>query len=67
MKTIEDLRESLFDTLDKVKNSEINNDTATIICDISKVIIDSARAEIELVRTIGAIQGSGFIKIENNK
>lgn len=67
MKTIEDLRESLFDTLDKVKNSEMNTETASVICEIAKVVIDSARAEIELVRTVGAISGSGFIKIENTK
>lgn len=66
MKTIEDLRESLFETLEKVKKSEIDLDTAKLVCEISSVIIDTAKVEIELVRTIGAISGSGFIKLANS-
>jgi hypothetical protein len=67
MKTIENLRESLFDTLDGVKNGTIDVDRSKAVCEIANCIIDTARTEIELVKTIGAMNGSGFIKLLDNK
>lgn len=67
MRTIENLRESLFDTLDGVKNGTIDADRSSAICEIAKCIIDTARTEIELVKTIGAMNGSGFIKLLDSK
>jgi len=58
---IEDLREELFDTLSKVKSGELDLGGASIICEIARVIVDSARAETEFVRSVNALAGSGFI------
>lgn len=66
MKTMEDLRETLFIALDKTMDNSITTDQSKAIVEIANSIIDSARAEIELVKTIGAIKGSGFIKLPSN-
>lgn len=62
---ITDLREVLFDTLEKVRNNEITNEKAKQICDISQVLINSAKAETDFIKTINATKGSGFIEIED--
>ena len=66
-KKIVDLREALFDTLEKVKDGSMPLDRAAQICDISKQIIDSANAETNFIKTINATEGSGFIGIEDKK
>ena len=62
---IEDLRAELFDTLKKVKEGSLDLDKAKMVCDIGSVIIETARAETEFVKTINAVAGSGFIPIDN--
>lgn len=66
-KKIVDLREALFDTLEKVRNNEMPVDKAKQICEIAQVIINSANAETAFIKTVNATQGSGFMEIENSK
>jgi hypothetical protein len=66
-KKMTDLREALFDTLDKVRNGEMPIERASQICEISKQIIDSANAETLFIKTINATTGSGFLEIEDKK
>lgn len=66
MKTMEDLRETLFVALDKIMDNSIQADQAKVVVEMANCIIDSARAEIELVKAIGSIKGSGFIKLPSN-
>ena len=60
---IEDLRNHLFETIEMLKDKEIDVDRARAIADISKQIIDSAKVEIQFVESIGG-KGSGFIPME---
>lgn len=52
-KNISDLREHLFDALQKVKDGSMPIDTAKAVNEISKTIIDSARVEVEFLETTG--------------
>lgn len=60
--TIADLREILFDTLRKVKTGELDVDRAKAINDTAQVIINTAKVEIDHMRTIGSHAGSVFIE-----
>lgn len=57
-KTISDLREALFDTLQKVKDGTIDLDKARAVNDLGKTLIDSAKVEIDYLRTTGGIESS---------
>ena len=46
-KTTADLRESLFDTMEKVKTKEIDPKQAAQVANVAKTIIDSARLELD--------------------
>lgn len=61
MKGITDLRATLFDTIDGIKNKSISLDQAKVINDLSQTIINSAKVEVEHLRTVKATHGSGFI------
>lgn len=64
---IQDLRNELFDTLQKVKSGEIDINQARSVCDIAAVIVDSARAETEFVKITDAVSGSEFIPVLDNQ
>jgi hypothetical protein len=67
-KKIEDLRELLFETLtdlrDKDKPMEIER--AKAVADVARVLVDSAKVEVEYLRLAGG-KGSGFMPIEEAK
>lgn len=60
---IDDLRNHLFAALeglsDPTKPLEI--DRARAIADVGRVIIDSAKAEVEFLKVTGSTRGTGFI------
>lgn len=62
---ISDLRDKLFDTLDALKDKEnpMDIDRAKAITQVAAVIVDSAKAEVEMMRVTGGL-GSGFIPIK---
>jgi hypothetical protein len=59
MSNIDTLRESLFDAIAKLKSKDIDLDTAKTIGDLSQVIINSAKVEVDFVRANGG-GGSQF-------
>lgn len=61
MKDVTALRATLFDTIDGIKNKSISLDQAKVINDLSQTIINSAKVEVEHLRTVKATHGSGFI------
>lgn len=63
---IDDLRDHLFETLEALKDDEnpMDLDRARAIADVSKVIIESAKVEVDFLRVTGAAQASGFIPAE---
>lgn len=66
-KKIVDLREALFDTLEKVRTDAMPLEKAKQICDIAQTIINSANAETAFIKTVHATEGSGFMGIEDKK
>ena len=49
-KTIEDLRETLFATLEAVKSGGMDLERAKAVNEIGKTIIDSAKVEVDYLR-----------------
>ena len=47
------LREELFATLRAVKSGAMELDTARMVNEVSKTIIESARIEVDFIRTTG--------------
>lgn len=64
-KTIEDLRETLFSTLQAVKDGTLDLDKARAVNEIGKTLIDSARVEVDYLRTAGGGESS-FIATQAN-
>jgi len=52
-KSINDLRDVLFQVLEAVKSGTMDLDKARAINDLSKTIVDTARTEVEYLRTLG--------------
>jgi hypothetical protein len=44
-------------------NDTINQEKSSAIVEVANCIINSARVEVELIKSIGAIQGSSFIEL----
>lgn len=59
-KNITDLRETLFETMQALKDGKIDIEKAKAISDIGQVIINSAKVEVDFVKQAGGV-GSGFI------
>lgn len=60
-RTIQDLRELLFDTIQGVKAGTVDTDRAKVIGDLSQVMVNTAKAEVDFIRATGGTD-SGFIK-----
>jgi hypothetical protein len=60
-RTIQDLRELLFDTIQGVKAGTVDTDKAKVIGDLSQVMVNTAKAEVDFIRATGG-KDSGFIK-----
>lgn len=62
---IEDLRNHLFETLDALKDEEkpMDLDRARAVADVARVIVDTAKAEVEFLKVTGRQNGTGFIPV----
>jgi len=60
---MEDLRDHLFETIELLKDpeSEMDVQKAKTIADIGRVLVDSAKVEVEFQKHVGGGPGSGFI------
>lgn len=60
---IDDLRNHLFETLEALKDKDepMDLDRARAIGDVAKVIIESAKVEVDFLRVTGALKSTGFI------
>lgn len=52
-KTINDLRETLFATLEGVKSGSIDLDKARQINEVAKTIVETAKVEVDYLRVTG--------------
>ena len=57
-KTISDLRAALFDALQKVKDGSMDLDKARAVNELGKTLIDSAKVEVDYLRTTGGDESS---------
>lgn len=64
MKTMDDLRSVIFDTIDDVRKSKIDAATAKAISELAQNVINSAKAEADYARATGQVVRSGLISTE---
>jgi hypothetical protein len=62
---IAELRSHLFDTLRglRSKDAPMDIDRARAVSEVAKTIIDSAKVEVDYLRTTGETVGTGFITV----
>ncbi|MFO0253382.1 MAG: hypothetical protein ACK52V_04630 [Betaproteobacteria bacterium] len=56
------LREALFATLNGVKDGTLDLDRARAVNEVAKTIVDTAKVEVDYLRTTGAEGSSEFIQ-----
>lgn len=66
---IEDLRNHLFETLEALKDKDdpMELDRARAISEVAQKITDTARVEVEYLKTVGGESRSGFLPTENDR
>lgn len=68
-RTVSDLREMLFETLEQLKDpaSAMDVDRAKAVSEVAQVIINTAKAEIDFIKATGsnAVQ-SDFIQVDHD-
>ena len=62
---IEDLRNHLFAALEGLadRDQPMDLDRARAIADVARVIVDSAKAEVQFLQATGKRSGTGFIPL----
>ena len=63
---IQDLRNHLFETLEMLKDGDIEIEKAYAIADVSRAIIDTAKVEIQYIKAIESNQKSLFLEQKND-
>ena len=61
---IEDLRNHLFETIEMLKDGDMEIDKAKAISDVAQVIINSAKVEVQFLKEMGSNKHTGFIQLE---
>jgi hypothetical protein len=64
---IDDLRNHLFETIEMLKDKEIDVNTAKAISEVAQVIVNTAKVEIQFINRQNSSEEIGFIKLENKK
>lgn len=62
MKDISALREVLFETLEGLKAGKMDIDRAKAINDTAQVLVNTAKVEVDYLKTVEARNGTGFIQ-----
>lgn len=60
---INDLRDHLFETLEALKDPDkpMEIERAVAVANVARVIVESAKVEVDLIKATGERVGSGFI------
>lgn len=64
MKTVNDLREALFETLEQLKAGKIDVHQAKAVSEVAQTIINTAKVEVDYCRVTEQRSGSGFLPDE---
>jgi hypothetical protein len=62
---IQDLRHHLFETIEMLKDGDMEIEKARAISDVAQVIINSAKVEVQFLKEMGSNRHTGFIQLEN--
>ena len=64
--TIGDLRDHLFETLEALRDEEqpMDLDRARAVADVAKVLVESAKVEVSMLKVTGGLNSTGFIPDE---
>ena len=67
--TIDDLRSHLFETLAALKDKDapMDLDRARSVAEVAKVLVESAKVEVEFLKVTGATRGTGFLPEEERR
>jgi hypothetical protein len=62
---IDDLRNHLFETLEALKDDEKPMDLARAkaVAEVAKVLVESAKVEVDFLKVTGAIKSTGFLPV----
>lgn len=65
---MEDLRNHLFEVLEALKDQEkpMEIERARAAAEVAQVLVNSAKVEVEFLKTTGARTGSAFFPAETN-
>jgi predicted RNA methylase len=61
---LSDLRDHLFETIEQLKDGDMQIDKAKTIADVAQVIINSAKVEVDYLKVTDQAQGTGFMERE---
>lgn len=63
---MDDLRNHLFETLEalKDKDSPMDLDRAKAVADVARVLVDTAKVEVDFLRVTGAAKSTEFLPAE---
>lgn len=59
--TMQDLRNHLFETLERLKDGEMDIDRAQAVCKVSHQLIESAKVEVKFIEATGADASGNFL------
>lgn len=62
---IEDLRNHLFETIEMIKEGDMELEKAKVIAELAQVLVNSAKIEIDYIKAVDGTRGTGFIHLEN--
>ena len=66
--SINDLRNHLFETIELLKEKQMDPSEAKAITSAAQTIINSAKVEVDFIKALGGInEGTGFIPLETKK
>lgn len=66
---IDDLRNHLFETLEALKDEDNPMDLARAraVADVAKVIVESAKVEVDFLKVTGAVRSTNFLPIGDDE
>lgn len=65
MKDINDLRATLFETMQDVRSGKVDRDHAKLVADLGQVLVNTAKVEVDFIKATGETGGTGFVAITN--
>lgn len=64
---IEDLRNHLFEVIERLKDGDIELEQAKAINDVSKTLVSSAKVEVQYMKVFQSETGSGFFPTDQKE